>query len=188
MVIALIKNLKFERDFKLALKLRDKEDYTSSLKVFKNLIKNEYKIFESYANLGAIYYFMEEYELALKYINLALSIKSDDMELFIIKGYVLNKLGKYEESLNYFDKVLNSDQLKEYYHSVFEFKGLSLYNLGRFDEALEAYNCSLELNPSNIEVLNNKSNTLYNLNLIDEALDSCNSALELDPGNSFILA
>jgi len=60
--------------------------------------------------------------------------------------------------------------------------GSLLSRLGRFEEALETYDRSLQLSPTETGPWAGRSFVLLELNRYEEALQSCNRALELKPG------
>jgi len=65
-------------------------------------------------------------------------------------------------------------------------KGVSLNDLGRFEEALYCHNRAIELNPRSetaAKAWSNKALTLRALNRLDEAVECCDRALELDPAH-----
>ena len=80
------------------------------------------------------------------------------------KGLALDHLGRYEEAVTYFDKVLeiNPDFAYALNGKVngikwsLLVKGLALIALGRSDEALTYFDNLLEISPKNLLALNNK--------------------------------
>ncbi len=52
--------------------------------------------------------------------------------------------GKFADALDYFEQSLLSDPTNP---NLLNLKGAALRSLGRYDEALECYNKSLELDP-----------------------------------------
>jgi len=60
------------------------------------------------------------------------------------KGKILLEENKFEEALGFFDQalLLNQDDPELWNH-----KGVALRSIGRYDEALECFNKSLELDP-----------------------------------------
>lgn len=61
-------------------------------------------------------------------------------------------------------------------------RGVALANLGKYHEAIEYFDKSIAMNPSEPRAWNDKGNTLARLNQIPEAIRCFNKALELYPG------
>jgi tetratricopeptide (TPR) repeat protein len=66
-------------------------------------------------------------------------------------------------------------------------RGNYYYNQGKYNDALVAYNWSLELRPDDPTTLNNRGNTYFALKRYDEALADFNRSLELRPDEPVIL-
>ena len=75
---------------------------------------------------------------------------SDDVEKLYNEGYLMSNLGRYEDAINYFDKVLKIDP--HHIDSLY-FKGLTLSDLGRDDEAIEYFDRLLVLKPDSLRAL-----------------------------------
>lgn len=60
-------------------------------------------------------------------------------------------------------------------------KGVSLYELGRLEEAIACYDLALALDPLYAEAWDNKGNALGGLGRLEEALACCDHALEINP-------
>ncbi len=60
-------------------------------------------------------------------------------------------------------------------------KGIALSRLGRYEEALDAYNKALEINPQYAKAWYNKGDALYVLNRYEETLEAYEKAVKLDP-------
>ena len=61
------------------------------------------------------------------------------------------------------------------------YEGDLLISEKRYEEALEAFNKALEINPKNEYALSNKGIALVNLGRYEEALEAFNKALEINP-------
>jgi len=60
------------------------------------------------------------------------------------KGQFLLEEGKFEESLAFFEQALLLNQNDP---ELWNHKGVALRSMGRYDEALECFNKSLEIDP-----------------------------------------
>ena len=56
--------------------------------------------------------------------------------------------GDYNNALSFFDQALSQDPTNA---DLWNYKGIALRSLGRYDEALECYNKSLEIEPRDKE-------------------------------------
>jgi tetratricopeptide (TPR) repeat protein len=72
---------------------------------------------------------------------------------------------------------LIENESKEFWYN----KGNALYELGKYDEAIEAYEQAIRLDPNYAAAWNNRGITLYERGQNDEAIASYNMALGIDP-------
>jgi tetratricopeptide (TPR) repeat protein len=72
-------------------------------------------------------------------------MQPEDVSTLIEKGIALFELGKYEESLIYFDKAISVQpgDLSALYN-----KGFALRNLGRYEKAISYFDKAIEINPN----------------------------------------
>ena len=59
-----------------------------------------------------------------------------------------------------------------------------LLSSGKYDEALQAYDKAIEINPNYVDTWNTKGNVLYCLARYDEALQAYDKAIEINPNNA----
>ena len=62
----------------------------------------------------------------------------------VLNGQKLLEDGKFEEALCYFEQALLMDQNDP---DLWNFKAIALRSLGRYEEALECFNKSFEIDP-----------------------------------------
>ena len=67
-----------------------------------------------------------------------------EIDELVKKGTLLIEEGKFEEALGYFDQALLLDQTDP---ELWNHKGVALRSIGRYDEAIECFNKSLEIGP-----------------------------------------
>ena len=60
-------------------------------------------------------------------------------------------------------------------------KGLAFEGLGKYDEAIQAFDKAIKLNPAKAETWRNKGLDLYRLNRSDEAIQAFDKAIEFNP-------
>jgi tetratricopeptide (TPR) repeat protein len=60
-------------------------------------------------------------------------------------------------------------------------KGLALYNLRKYNEAMESYDRAIKIDPNNAYAWYNKGNALYALGEYNEAMESYDRAIKIDP-------
>ena len=106
------------------------------------------------------------------------NIEGDSSDVWFNKGFELNNLGKYEEAIEAFDRVIDMDPSNAY---AWNNKGYALINLGRYEDGLQACEKAIEIDPNNVYAWNNKAWALNNLGRYEEALQSSEKALEIDP-------
>ena len=82
------------------------------------------------------------------------------------KGMKLFEKGKYNESIEAFDKAISENSSNPI---AWKYKGKALYALGDYDKAIKCYDKALLLNSSDGEALYNKGRSLLALNKSDEA-------------------
>ncbi|QUC65311.1 tetratricopeptide repeat protein [Nitrosopumilus sp. K4] len=68
----------------------------------------------------------------------------DEITALISKGKSLLEEGNFEDALGYFDQALLLNQNDP---ELWNLKGVTLRSIGRYEEALECFNKSLEIDP-----------------------------------------
>ena len=68
----------------------------------------------------------------------------NEIENLIQKGNIFLKRGKFDDALDFFEQALflNPDN-----PDLWNYKGITLRSLGRYEEAMECFNKSLEIEP-----------------------------------------
>jgi tetratricopeptide (TPR) repeat protein len=87
---------------------------------------------------------------------------------------------KYEEALQYYDKVLAIDPSSV---NALNSKGLALDHLQRYDEAVQTFDKALAIDPSSVNALNNKGLALDHLQRYDEAVQTFDKVLAINPSS-----
>ncbi len=106
------------------------------------------------------------------------------------------RLGDFNKALSYFKKAIKLQpddttttevilsptlEIKLDFHEVWFNQGFALYNLGRFEEAIDSYKKALEIKPDDHYAWNDIGVALAHLGRFEEAIDSYKKALEIKP-------
>jgi len=103
---------------------------------------------------------------------------AEDYDTLFNKAVSLGELGKYEEAIIYWDKVLETHP--EDTDALYN-KAVELYNLGRNEEAIIYYDKVLEINPNYTAALYNNGVILSDLSRYEEAISYYERVLEINP-------
>ena len=94
------------------------------------------------------------------------------------KGMELNKVGKYNESITYFDRALAIDPKNVV---ALNEKGNAYGGLGNYSRTISSYNKATPLDPEIASILDNKGVVFYHLGNYTEAITYYDLALSIDP-------
>jgi tetratricopeptide (TPR) repeat protein len=99
--------------------------------------------------------------------------------LWFEKGLIHTAAREYEEALHAHDKAI---AITPDYHSAWIFRGITLFNLGRYEEVISTFDQALTLNPNDqVAIWYFRSNALFNLERYEEAIYSYDKALAFNP-------
>ena len=101
-----------------------------------------------------------------------------DPENLSARAYSYYELGRYEESLECFDKILEKYPDNQY---ALEGKGAMLEKLGRKKESIQCYKDAIKLNSKTTSDWYRMGNRLSNAGDFDAAIDCYNKAVQRDP-------
>lgn len=133
---------------------------------------------------GKALYKLELYREALEAQERALKFKPDYATAHSDRGIALIGMGKYQEALEAFDLAQTIDPLDP---TLWQNKALVLQYLNRtqessrlYQEALEAYERSIQENPQNITAILDKANVLSKLQQHEAALATYEQAISVN--------
>ena len=147
-------NIGKEKAYKCkAFLLYKNNQYKESIKYFREIINvpiYQGSIYLFYLYIALCEYNLYKHEEALEYYNIAISEyeKSNyNNNYYIIlhnnKANTLQNLGRYDEAIKEYDKVINNSGINESKCVILNNKGYCLQRLGKLEEALETYNDSI---------------------------------------------
>ena len=106
------------------------------------------------------------------------------VEYLLALGTALQRLGRFDEACNVFDKAV---QLEPDNRQAWKSLASGLSDSGRDDVALLAYRHALELNPDDGDAAYQCGNLLLKLGRMEEALVQFNRSNELNPDHALVL-
>ena len=198
-------------EFTLAQALQDAGHPKEALEHYQAVLERNDTFPETYHNMGIIYRFEGEIEEAKRlfrkalemrpdfssaYVNLALierdeghsqtatdlldqAIKADphNPEAYAQKAVTYRLEGLYDQALDFYEKALSLSETPIYWNGM----GITYERLERLDEAFQAYDCAIELDPSFADAYNNRANVYVKFGQHWKAEDDYKKAVKLDP-------
>jgi len=128
--------------------------------------------FEEWLEYGDMLYEDDRYEEALSAYDQVRAADAGYLHALNRKGNILSLIGRDEEALELFERVLELGPDEPLLADVaLNNKANVLRILGRTEEALVAYDRALMIEPGNVMALNNKGNVYSDLGRDEEALE-----------------
>jgi len=159
---------------------------------FSNLFKNWFekgndwfdkgdfsKAFECYEKWLDANYILDEIasKIILANSNKALKANSNDAKAWLFKGIVYEKQEDYSKAIECYDKAID---LKPKYERAYNYKGNSLFGLGKHKEAIEYYDKAIALRSDYATAYNNKGVVLDDLGYDNEAIKCYKKAVSIN--------
>ena len=130
--------------FKRAIELQQRGDLAGSEKIYRAILKQYPKHFETLANLGSMLLFAERLEEAARFLRRALKQKPNSTIVLNLLARVLYLLDRHEEALQ---RANHAIALDPQFIDARATLAQGLAELGRYDEALAAMAQAIELAP-----------------------------------------
>jgi len=135
------------------------------------------KIGDEFANAMQLDNAKSAYKNANESFDKALNIKNNDASIWSNKGYVLNRLGLYDESIRACDRAIaeQPDALQ-----AWENKGYALCKSRQYKKAADAFDKALQINPNDIKFSYYKAKALISDHQYQAAIDQLDKVLQID--------
>jgi tetratricopeptide (TPR) repeat protein len=128
---------------------------------------------------SGIYYRKGEYIIALKDIEKAINLDSDNPEFYRNRGILYSRIpGKQNLAIAEFDKAIDMNPKDPI---CYEWRSLIYNMMNNTDLALRDINEAIRLNQKNPNAYNSRAGLYYALNQQEEALSDCYQAVALNP-------
>lgn len=144
--------------------------------IYQSVLELEPFHFDATQLLGALAGQRGQHQLALIFLERALSINPNNAEAHNNRGIALRHLQRVHEALESYDHAL---RINPDYAEANCNRGNALQQLSRMEEALASYNAALAIKPEYAEALCNCGNVLQSMKRPAEAVDCYDRALML---------
>jgi tetratricopeptide (TPR) repeat protein len=176
----------------------EKSKFDDAIRDFDKSIEIDPRYAFAWSNKGGVLNDLHKYDDALLAVDKAIEIDPTYAKAWFIKGTALRNQGKNDEALKAIDRAIELDPKLAAAQNVKKLitekpdeaqssadtwnnKGVALANQGKYDEALQAFDKAIELNPKFALAWSNRALMLSKQNNYDEALKTIDRAIELDP-------
>jgi tetratricopeptide (TPR) repeat protein len=157
-------------------------DLEGAIAQFKQALKFNPNYYPALASLGDKMMVSACFKEAVDYYSRALKIRNNDYRIWLNCGCALNSVGLYDKAIAHYDQAL---KIKNDW-VIWSNRASSLYNLKRFEEALEACDKALTLETKEASIWGNRGNALYELSNYEEAIACYDEALQLKPDDGSV--
>ena len=103
-------------------------------------------------------------------------IKETDSDALLNQGIALLKKGRYDLSINYFNKAI---EINPRYAKAYSNRGNAYYKNGQYEKTISDYNKAIEINPRFAEAYNNRAFVNFYKRDYEKAWDDVYKALNL---------
>ena len=122
---------------------QDSKQYPQAIADFDHAIHLSPKDALLYTDRGRTYQDSKQYPQAIADFDHAIHLSPKDAWATLRRGTTYLSMGNFQEALKNFDRVIELDL--DHKHYVQEKKGIALYELGRYQESVEAFNEALAI-------------------------------------------
>jgi tetratricopeptide (TPR) repeat protein len=139
--------------------------YEDAVLAFQRAVEIDPFYSDAWNNMGDSLATLERPQEALESYNHALMINGNDLHALLHKGISLQEIGDSAQAMGIYEEVIRladremrkHPNYAEYDAEIWATKGEALFRLGRFEEAVAAYDAALQINPKYDAALRGKS-------------------------------
>ncbi|MFQ5583300.1 MAG: tetratricopeptide repeat protein [Calditrichia bacterium] len=140
----------------LGIAYKLKRDYVNAMKNYQTAIDKDPQLVKAYTALGLLQLQQQEYVKAINTFKAAVKIKPDEVKAIWGIADAYRRKRDYRTALEYYQKAVMTD---ETYAKAWDGLGATLYELGKYADAVDAFNTALKNQKKNKE----KEGTLLRL-------------------------
>ncbi len=186
-------------------------NYSDAVECFNKAIEIDHHHADSYYRKGEILRtFLNDSKAAVIALDEAIRINPNHVEAYSTHGYALMDLGRYEDAVKSFDRIITINLATKYKPPTISFeeairkniswnllelthstgygaKAIALKKLGKWKDVLECYDQLIKHQPSSEHHHHSRGQALLELERYNEALECFDKALNIQPTNIIFL-
>jgi tetratricopeptide (TPR) repeat protein len=166
-----------QKQLEEAYQLQQQGRLDDAERLYEKLIKNNPRNYDALHFLGVLKAQLGQFEEATQLIRRSLATKSVNLRYLENYASILFQIGNYEQAF----KVCTSVDESKRTDNLRYLLAISAHKVGRFTEALSAFDSLLQHSPTHLAGNNEKAATLAELKRYEEALAYVDKALEINP-------
>ncbi len=151
--------------------------YLKAVEEFKHSLALAQHQPQAYINIGNVFYYQNELDSSIFYINKGLSLDSLEVNGLNTLGLIATKKGNFNDAIILFNNALKVDKKNGWFVNN---KAFAFLQLGQFDSAAYLINESMKMDPYNAWVYRNKGLLELGKNNIPRAVQLLTKAYKMD--------
>jgi tetratricopeptide (TPR) repeat protein len=159
----------------------DRGDARSAITFYERAVEHDSGLYPAHHNLGVAYAMADQFSLAVKPLEAAITLAPDSLIDQRLLGLVYYRLREYGNAVRCFERLLNLQKSPKSYNNL----GYAYVGLGELEKAETVFKLALQKQPSLIDaVLGLCLVYVVNDETSSQAIPYCRNALDLDPHSS----
>jgi tetratricopeptide (TPR) repeat protein len=153
--------------FEKAQACAEKRNFLGAIACYDKVLKMNGSLSIAWGCKGDLLFHLQRHKEAAECYQKALTIAPDGYDVWCDLGFALFHSGQCYEAIKAFDVAIAHDvELADSWHG----RGGALHSLGQFAEALDCYKKSMNVDPTNYQLLSDIGRVLVGLNRPKEAV------------------
>ncbi|PCJ87506.1 MAG: hypothetical protein COA57_04850 [Flavobacteriales bacterium] len=148
--------------------------------LWTNFISNYPNVHDGYVNRSTFWVQYQDYESALKDLNIAIKIKPNYAKTYANRGNIHGIYGRYEQALADYNEAI---KLSPNYFDAHFNRAINYSIMKDYEKAFVDYTKAIELKPNHSKTYLNRAYAYVEYGSFDKAIDDCTVALKINPQN-----
>ncbi len=170
-----------EKLFNKAKKYHMSGQFKEAKNIYLDLIKLNEKNFLLHNLAGTTFLQLNEYDKAIKYLNIAIKLNPNFADSYNNIGIAFTEKQQFQKANDCYDKAII---LKKNFFDAILNKSIALKNLVEYEESIKCLNLCIKINPKNSKIYINLGNIFVILKRYKDAKSAYDKAISLNKSYS----